>query len=236
MFKFTEYVDGIGEVKFMRHHSAKRFILRIYPKEGIRVTMPVRASNKAALRFVKQHKSWIEKHAGMIEEEKVFTPDTPYQTREHALDMQPFQRSDILVRIMRGKIIVRYPKLLEARDARVQTAARRGIELALRREAEHLLLPRLHKLSGLTGISYNNVRLKRMKSRWGSCSAQNNINLNVYLAQLPEHLIDYVLLHELTHVWVKNHSAQFWEILNKLTGNKAKALDRELKQYTVDMP
>ena len=49
--------------------------------------------------------------------------------------------------------------------------------------------------------------------------------------RLPDYLIDYVILHELAHTKVKNHSTQFWNFLDALTENKAKKLDKELKSY-----
>ena len=58
----------------------------------------------------------------------------------------------------------------------------------------------------------------------------NNINLNIHLMRLPNHLIDYVILHELVHTKIKNHSRDFWNMLDLVTGN-AKKLDKELKNY-----
>ena len=49
--------------------------------------------------------------------------------------------------------------------------------------------------------------------------------------RLPDNLIDYVILHELAHTKVKNHSVQFWHFLDSLTDNKAKSLDKELKSF-----
>ena len=49
---------------------------------------------------------------------------------------------------------------------------------------------------------------------------------------LPDHLIDYVILHELAHTKVKNHGVHFWNLLDKVSGN-AKGLDKEVKQYRI---
>ena len=72
--------------------------------------------------------------------------------------------------------------------------------------------------------------MRNSKTRWGSCSYENNINLNLHLMRLPNHLIDYVILHELVHTKIKNHSKDFWNLLDVVTGN-AKNLDRELKNH-----
>jgi hypothetical protein len=50
--------------------------------------------------------------------------------------------------------------------------------------------------------------------------------------RIPNHLIDYVIIHELVHTIHKNHGAKFWDLLNSITGN-AKALDKELKNFKI---
>src|SRR5690606_36436720 len=93
---------------------------------------------------------------------------------------------------------------------RVQKAAQAAAIRALRKEAETLLPQRLRTLAEQTGFTYNSVAVKQPKSRWGSCSHQKHITLNLFLMQLPWRLIDYVLLHELTHTKVMRHGPPFW--------------------------
>ena len=76
------------------------------------------------------------------------------------------------------------------------------------------------------------MAIKNTKTRWGSCSFKNNINLSLHLMRLREELIDYVILHELVHTKVKNHSIEFWTTLDIHCPN-SKNLDRELKKYSL---
>ncbi|MHC5088067.1 MAG: M48 metallopeptidase family protein, partial [Planctomycetota bacterium] len=69
------------------------------------------------------------------------------------------------------------------------------------------------------------------KTKWGSCSNQNNISLNINIAFLPEHLQDYILLHELCHIRHMNHSKAFWAQLDEYCGGKAKEYAKELKTH-----
>ena len=80
----------------------------------------------------------------------------------------------------------------------------------LRKKAKTYLPKRLAEIAQQFSYKYNKVALKFMKSRWGSCSFKNNINLNISLMTLENELIDYVLLHELVHTVEKNHSETFW--------------------------
>jgi predicted metal-dependent hydrolase len=101
-----------------------------------------------------------------------------------------------------------------------------------RASARKLLIERLDQLAKKNGFSYNRVFIRNQKTRWGSCSIRNNINLNVNLMRLPEELIDYTILHELVHTRVKNHGKQFWDQLADIVGD-AKKLDKKLGRYNL---
>jgi predicted metal-dependent hydrolase len=101
-----------------------------------------------------------------------------------------------------------------------------------RASAKKHLIDRLNYLARVHGFTYNRVFIKSQKTRWGSCSGKNNINLNINLIRLPDELIDYTILHELVHTRIKNHSRQFWDQMNKLMGD-SKKLDSKLNDYRV---
>lgn len=103
---------------------------------------------------------------------------------------------------------------------------------SLRLKAKMQLPIRVKELSKKHDLKYKNLFIKNLKSRWGSCSAENNINLNLHLMRLPEELIDYVILHELAHTKEKNHGKSFWTLMNTLITN-AKFFDRELKKIKI---
>jgi len=99
--------------------------------------------------------------------------------------------------------------------------------------AKTALIKRLSELAEAHGFSYGKVTVRNQKTKWGSCSYQNNISLNIQLTCLPQELIDYVLLHELVHTKIKNHSQQFWIELDKYVGN-AKLLRSKLNQFLIE--
>jgi len=98
--------------------------------------------------------------------------------------------------------------------------------------AKLILKNRLREMADKHGFKYNKVFIRKQKTRWGSCSEKNNINLNVNLILLPDELIDYAILHELVHICVKDHSKRFWEELNKYVPD-AKEFDRELNNHKI---
>jgi len=96
--------------------------------------------------------------------------------------------------------------------------------------AKRVLTGRLKKLAETYGFTYNRVTIRNQRTRWGSCSHDNNISLNMKLLKLPDDLIDYVLLHELAHTRVPNHSPEFWQELEKYVPG-ARAYTSRLRKY-----
>jgi len=99
-----------------------------------------------------------------------------------------------------------------------------------RKVARKILCRRIGELAQLYNFVYNRVSIRKQKTRWGSCSSKNNINLNANLLHLPSELMDYVLLHELVHTKIKDHSKDFWDELNTVVPN-ARQIDKKLKDY-----
>ena len=116
------------------------------------------------------------------------------------------------------------------RRKRILTAEQAAEVERLRIQAKAALPPRLAELAALHGFTYNNVRIKHNVSNWGSCSELGNINLNLNLMRVPEHLRDYVMLHELCHLRYMNHGPEFHALLEEVCPDH-RALARELKGY-----
>ena len=112
----------------------------------------------------------------------------------------------------------------------VQLEKKKNLPEIDRKVARKILCRRIGELAQLHNFVYNRVSIRKQKTRWGSCSTKNNINLNANLLHLPPELMDYVLLHELVHTRVKNHSKDFWDELETVVPN-ARQVDRRLKDY-----
>lgn len=104
---------------------------------------------------------------------------------------------------------------------------------ALRRAAREDLPERMARLAAETGLRYEKLSIRASHTKWGSCSGQNHISLSLFLMTLPEHLRDFVILHELCHTVHHNHSPRFHALLDRLVGGHEKALNRELKAFSI---
>jgi len=102
-------------------------------------------------------------------------------------------------------------------------------------KARRHLTGRLNRLAKEHGFTFNRVSIRSQKTRWGSCSRNNNISLNMKLVLLSEALVDYVILHELVHTRIHHHSKDFWLELDKYVGN-SKTMASRLRKYGYNLP
>ena len=137
-----------------------------------------------------------------------------------------FQRALEFVDIKK-RWIQKHLAIIEKNEHRKQTL---GIPLQTidKADAKKRITDRLSYLAGEHGFTCHNVTIRQQKTRWGSCSHKNNISLNIKLVLLPEEMLDYVILHELVHTRVHNHSRMFWAELDKYVVD-SKAMAKRLR-------
>jgi predicted metal-dependent hydrolase len=139
-----------------------------------------------------------------------------------------YKEAERVIRANIGWIKKRQKKIKQAQQ-KYDSLLKESTEID-KTSTREILVNRLKELSEMNGFSYNKVFIRNQKTRWGSCSAKNNISLNMKLLLLPEELRDYVILHELVHTQIKNHSPKFWEELEKYVGD-AKRKQAKLNDY-----
>ncbi|HTY01074.1 MAG TPA: SprT family zinc-dependent metalloprotease [Bacteroidota bacterium] len=234
--RVVKNVDGIGEVILHRSRKARRFSIRVEPFMGLVVVVPWNASYRSALEVVERHRAWVTRHLVMArnrEAELTRSANTGRRvTRMHILEAHPDDIDTVDIQVRRGVISVCYPRTLSLESATVQKAMRDGVASAYRLEARRYLPDRVRELAHRFGFRFGRLTLKNLRTRWGSCSTANNINLNIQLMRLPDELIDFVILHELVHTQVKDHGPKFWRSLERVSGN-AKSLDAKLRKAHV---
>lgn len=229
-------IDGVGNVLFRKSKRARYLNISLRPFKSVSVSVPIGMSYYNAERLVEARVNWIVKHLDKIKQvenlQTLFHENLPYNTKEHKLILNRSDKKDISVRVSDGKINVSYPAFLISESKEVQSAIRIGIERAFKIEAKKFLPVKVKLLAAKYGFEFNNLTLKNIKSRWGSCSRSKNINLSIHIMRLPDRLVDYVILHELAHTAEHNHSQKFWTLLDSVSGN-AKLLDKELRNYRI---
>jgi len=108
----------------------------------------------------------------------------------------------------------------------------KDIELVKRTEKEFrkYIFSLVKKINNELKVSISNISFRKMKTKWASISSSNNLTVNKLVRYLPEHLIEYIIYHELTHLIEKRHNEKFWKIIYNKFEN-FKYLEKELFSY-----
>jgi predicted metal-dependent hydrolase len=235
--KNFEHKD-FGKVMMIKSNRSRRISISARPFHPLRVTLPVYESFSRGERFLEEKEKWIhrtlEKIRKLEDQYTVFNEDTHFHTHEHELKVERTGEDNPKVSLKDKRILVQIPLASDILSPEIQDMIRWGIQAAWRKEARKYLPVRLSELSRKHQFPYNRVIIKNNKTRWGSCSQKNNINLSLHLMRLPDHLVDYILLHELAHTLHKNHGRRFWKDMEKICPN-ARSLDKELRRYRIEI-
>lgn len=117
-----------------------------------------------------------------------------------------------------------------SRKASVPTLPWGELSSRERKKIREKFLERVEHYAAIMGVSYGRICIKNQKTRWGSCSSKGNLNFNYYLYYLDAKLLDYVVVHELAHLKVMNHSFAFWKEVERHFPDY-KACRKKLREY-----
>jgi len=198
--------------------------------DGLHVTVPPRCLTSKVLAVIEEYRPRLLENWKKAEPQPLglnFRIDTPC----FRLHLEQGKLKNFIVRTNEEGITILCPPQTDFSDKAVEELLRNAIIRALKKSAQAYLPPLLDELANRYGFQYKKVKITGSKSRWGSCSTTGSINLSCYLMLLPPHLMDYVILHELTHTREMNHGPKFWEILDELTEGKAHSLRAELRNF-----
>ncbi len=102
----------------------------------------------------------------------------------------------------------------------------------MKKSLRPIIETKLLQFNSYYNFEYNRISIRYQKTRWGSCSSENNLNFNCKLMCVSDELKDYIVVHELCHLEEMNHSKQFWQLVEKTIPNY-KELRRELKNLKI---
>lgn len=225
----------IGTVIFKKNPRSKRITLKVKVDGTVIVTLPKSIAYKTAEPILHQNIAWVKEQlekAKASQQTKLLSFNSSFQIRNKILQILPHDRERLMVYSDTYKVEILVPKTWDLLTKEVQEQLQYTITEILRQEAKNYLPKRTQDLANQKGILINAIRVKKVKTRWGSCSSKSNINLSLYLMLLPDDLIDYVILHELAHIKHQNHSTAFWNHLEDLLLG-AKVLDKQLNTYRI---
>lgn len=204
--------EEFGIITLRRSVRASNIRIRVAPDGRLRASLPLYAPVFLVRRLIKSSRlelrELISKHHGGT------TFENGMQIgKSHTLIIRQGNTRATTAERHGQQIIVTVPSGKALNDPGVQRVIRDGVIAALRTEAKSYLPKRLAFLASNYDFSYQKVRFSHAGGRWGSCSSNGTISLNIALMKLPFELIDYVLVHELSHTVQMNHSQDFWNLV-----------------------
>lgn len=220
-------LPSVGPVRLYKHKRARHIRISIGSNGDVRVTMPTWAPYRLGYEFAISKADWIASRKPV---ENVLVHNGQIGKAHRLYFTESAAASKVRTRIKGQGVWVYLPPGMDTNSPEARKAATNAATKVLVAQAESLLLPRLQSLAAEHGFSYRSASVKRLRSRWGSCSQHQDIVLNCYLLQLPWELIDYVLLHELLHTQIMSHGGVFWLKLAKHVRNLP-AIRKEIRRY-----
>ena len=234
MAKEIIHIDNIGKVHINRDARFRRLALKMNSRGEIHLTSPTAISIKEACKFVVAHKDRIAKWSSVIAAEQIiFTEESQFNTYAHSLKIMRHKGKTARMSIVNKELRIAIPEHVDIKSSTVQDAIKKCIIHTLKVEGKAHLPQRTLALAKQFNFTVNNITVKEVRSRWGSCSSKKNINLSCFLMLLPQELIDYIILHELCHTIEMNHGPRFHALMDKITNGKEDHYRKALKKHRI---
>lgn len=229
----TTILNG-ESVQYVLHRSrGRRRISLSVDERGLRVGAPLRASLREIESVLQHHARWVINKLAVWRERRA--PARRWESGETLYHLgQPLK-----LEIDAGAREV----ALAAGMLRIVTPDRSPDAVAaltrqwLREQALEHFCERIAHFGARMAAQVSVVRLSNARSRWGSCHVNGRVSLNWRLIHMPQHLIDYVVVHELAHLREMNHSPRFWAVVGGVIPDcvaRRREMRREAHRYLMD--
>lgn len=204
----TRYIDFNVVFK-----ERKTMSIEVDPSGEVNVISPLGVAEKDILKKVKSKAKWIVQkqydvkfiNVNKINREAVNGESYMYLGRNYSLLIDVNDaRKDILVKLFRGKFIIEtYTK--------DQSKIKIALENWYREKTLLRVRERVNYFKQYFNITPKDIKVKEQKKRWASCTASNELLFNWRCSMAPANILDYIVLHEMTHMIYKDHSREFWD-------------------------
>lgn len=222
----VQYGSQTIEYTFLVKEGLKSHYISVQKGNGVVLKGKAITEEKANKLILKKAK-WIFDKLELVksigDDDIVTGSRIQYLGRKYYVEV--FENEDldeVVIDFTESKFKVSLPKSLNN-----QGELKLAFETYFREKAKEKIAPRVRKWSKVTGLKLEDLKFMKLEKRWGSCTPTNNILINIDAIKLPFSLIDYLIVHELVHTKIKNHSKEFWAELSKHIHNW-KELDEKM--------
>jgi predicted metal-dependent hydrolase len=205
---------------------AQRVALRVLQDASVELVLPQGVSERQGLAFLESREAWVRQAVARRQALQPLKAEFP----PNALDLTAIHERWQLHRaggLGRARLRECPQGILSLLGQGSAAQWRRLLLQWLQAKAQRHFADQLATLAKVHGFSYQRMRVRAQRSRWGSCSSGGTISLNLGLLFLDPACVQYLMLHELAHTRHMNHSSAFWQCLAECLPNW-RALDAEL--------
>ena len=205
---------GTTSIKYSveRKSSLKNTYINV-DKSGVVVKTNDVTTDEELEHYVIKKASWITKHlAGyksQLDIDIVTGARLFYLGKSYYVEVIEAETDEVMVEFIHSKFIIQAPVKCH------QTTLHKAVDMFYKERAIKKIMPLVRKWSNLMEVSPEHISFRKSEKRWGSCSPTNRISLNYHLMKINTSLIEYVVIHELSHIRYKNHSKEFWHEVQK---------------------
>ena len=200
----------MSKIKYEIIYKKKKSISISIDVEGnVKVSVPNNTSKDTIERVIKSKSEWISRKIKEINSREELEVNTiMYLGKKYSIEIieQPFLKRNF-VAFFNDKFVV---------NVTIKENAMKVLEEYLKRETLRIVEEKVMRYKVLFKIIPKEIKVKKLKSRWGSCSYDNMLVFNSKLIMFRNEAIDYVVIHELCHMIHKNHSKDYWALVKNI--------------------
>jgi predicted metal-dependent hydrolase len=198
--------------------------------EGVLVVKSPEVSVDYIEKLLLKKSAWINKSRKKLalkkgrmprfsEKELLYFLGTPYP-----LHLQPYDKKQTKLHFDDHRFILHY-------NIYDPTLFQKHVDNFYKKQSMKYLPAIVEQWSALMGLEFTDIKYRKTKRQWGSCSAKNILSFNTMIMKLPKDVIDYIVVHELAHIKHKHHQKAFWAYIENYLPAYRKYVE-ELKHYT----
>jgi predicted metal-dependent hydrolase len=232
--------DKGGDYRIRTSARARNVRLQLSERDGLTVVVPLNFNLRRIPAIVEQKREWIETHRRRLADISAAVAWSPAAALPEKIELPALGESWSVdyqsAKTRTVGVIVDQPGRIVVYGAIHNRDACRGVlKLWLQRRTREELVPLLTRLAEENGFTFSEVFIRGQRTRWASCSSRGTISLSFKLLFLDRDTVRCVLMHELCHTVLMNHSPQFWALLGGLEP-AYKAINKRMREGWKQVP
>ncbi len=223
MIKKYHIMCGTSKIEFsILYSKRKTATISVYPYKDVEIIVPQNTTSEETKKIIKKKVAWIIKKIDFFNQISKYNATKEYINGETILYLGRQYRIEIIKSKNKPNVKLkgRYLEIELNKNFRTKSEQRKYIKTLVidwyRKQAKKNIKKALIIYSKKLGVEILKFKIKNQIKKWGSCTPKNTLNFNLRIIMASKYQFDYVIVHELCHIKIKNHSAKFWKLVESI--------------------